>query len=165
MIDAGLVNLAELGVLVIGVVIALQQLRDIKQTRVTELETRQAQLFSVLLDRMDNAEFWTHYLTIRDGGSLTVDEWNEQIAEDPSVYGGIMSIVMFFTHVGYLVKKGLIDIEVVAETMSTAVIRTYENTAQGILEDSKRRNVAPQRLSNIRYLYERLKEVKPESFN
>jgi hypothetical protein len=42
MVEASIVNLAELGVLVVGVVIALQQLNDIKRTRETETETRQA---------------------------------------------------------------------------------------------------------------------------
>ncbi len=44
MVEASLLNYAELGVLVVGIVIALQQFRDIKETRETELETRQAQL-------------------------------------------------------------------------------------------------------------------------
>ena len=44
MVEASLVSYAELGVLAIGVIIALQQLRDIKQSRDTELETRQAHL-------------------------------------------------------------------------------------------------------------------------
>ena len=42
MVETSMVNFLELGVLVVGVVIALQQLNDIKRTRETETETRQA---------------------------------------------------------------------------------------------------------------------------
>ena len=57
MVEESLVNLAELGVLIVGVVIAIQQLGDIKRTREMELETRQAQLYMSLLDRWNNKEF------------------------------------------------------------------------------------------------------------
>jgi hypothetical protein len=95
MVDASLVvNLAELGVLVVGVVVALQQLNDIKKTRETELETRQAQLFSVLMERMDNVEWWKHYVNLRDAPSKTYDEWEKMMGEDPEVYGGFQSILV-----------------------------------------------------------------------
>jgi len=57
MVEASLVIYAEIGVLVIGVIIALQQLRDIKQTRKTELETRQAQLFMQKYNRFNSKAF------------------------------------------------------------------------------------------------------------
>ena len=57
MVDTSIVNLAELGVLVVGVIIALRQLNDIKETRETELETRQAQLFMQIYNRFSEVEF------------------------------------------------------------------------------------------------------------
>jgi len=158
MVEASLVNLVELGVLVVGAVIALQQLKDIKETREMELETRQAQLFSFLMDKMDSVEWWTHYRTIRDGSELSLDEYQERQREDPTIYGGMMSIVVFFNHVGWLVKKGLIDMETVRNTMGAMVVRTYENT-KSLFEEYERRTGTPQRYRHLEYLYENVKDL------
>jgi len=157
MVEASLVNLAELGVLIVGVVIALQQLNDLKHTREMELETRQAQLFSVLIERMDNVEWWRHYLNIRDLPGKTYDEVEEIIREDPDVYGGFMSILAFLNHVGWLVRKGLIDIQVIRETLRIVVIRVHENT-RPILDEYEKRTGTSQRYIHLEYLYDALKE-------
>jgi len=157
MVEASLVNLAELVVLIVGVAIALQQLNDLKHTREMELETRQAQLFSVLMERMDNVEWWRHYMNIRDAHGTTYEEWQEKAREDPDVYGGFMSILSFLNHVGWLVRKGLIDIQVIRETLRIVVIRVHENT-RPILDEYEKVTGTRQRFLHLEYLYDSLKK-------
>ncbi len=121
------------------------------------LETRQAQLISFLIDRMDSVEWWTHYNTIRDAQDRTYDEW-EEILQDPVIDGGFGSILAFLNHVGWLVKKGLIDIEIIEENpFQSIVVRVYENTMP-FLEEFERRTGRPQRYTYLKYLYEHVKD-------
>jgi hypothetical protein len=95
---------------------------------------------------------------IQERWSLKLDrraQFVEQVREDQSVYGGLMSIVMLMNHVGWLVKKGLIDIEVIAETMRLVVVRTYENT-KPIFDEYGRRTGSIQRNRNLVYLYDEM---------
>jgi hypothetical protein len=131
--------------------------RNSQRMQKMTLETRQAQLFSFLMDKMDSVEWWTHYRTIRDGSELSLDEWQEKWREDPTIYGGLMSIVVFFNHMGWLVRKGLIDMETVRNTMSGQVVRIYENTKSGF-EEYQRRTGRPQRYLYLEYLYENVKD-------
>jgi len=86
----------------------LQQLRDIKQTRKTELETRQAQLFMQIYDRFQSSEFQRNdYLFTR---------WEWEDFEDFSIkhgnadsYSIHSSIGSYYEGIGLLVKRGLID--------------------------------------------------------
>jgi len=95
MVEASLVNIVELGVLVVGVVIALQQLRDIKQTRETELETRQAQLFMELYNRYSTKEFRQQALTVRNIYSWTdYEDFMSKygLENNPDAYSNISSL-------------------------------------------------------------------------
>jgi hypothetical protein len=134
----------------------IMTLRNTQRNQQLQLETRQAQLFSFLMDKMDSVEWWQHYLTIRDAQDRTYDEWIE-IIRDPLHYGGLMSIVTFFNHIGWLVKKGLIELETVRETMSPNIIRIYENTRSGF-DEYERRTKTPQRHSYLEFLYEQVKD-------
>jgi hypothetical protein len=155
MVEASIVNLAELGVLVVGVVIGLQQLNDIKQTRELELETRQAQLFTVIMNKMDTPEWWSHYRTIRDLPGKTFEEIAE-IMNDPIKYGGFYSILTFFNKLGWLVKREVLDFEVFSEVINTTFTTVYENT-KPILDESEKRTGKPQDLPHFEYLYNRIK--------
>ena len=119
------------------------------------LETRQAQLISFLMDRMDSVEWWTHYMTIRDAQDRTYDEW-EKILQDPIKDGGFSSILEFFNKVGWLVKKGLIDMETVVENLNAPIVRVYEH-ATPYLREYERRTGRPQVYPNLKYLYENVK--------
>ena len=134
----------------------ISTLRNAQRTQQLQLETRQAQLFSFLIERMDNVEWWTHYGTIRDAQDRTYDEW-EEILQDPIIDGGISSILVFLNNVGWLVKKGLLDMEDVVEALCMPVVRVYEHMTP-YLEEYERRTGRPQIFPHLKYLYEHLKD-------
>ena len=149
--------------LMVGVFYYLFIMRNSQKTRELSLraqeqalETRQAQLISFLMDRMDSVEWWTHYNTIRDAQDRTYDEW-EEILQDPVIDGGFGSILAFLNHVGWLVKKGLIDMEMVKENFLEVVVTVHERVMPFLLE-YERRSGRPQTYTHLKYLYEHVKD-------
>jgi len=142
--------------ILVGIIYYITIMRNNQRTRETELETRQAHLFSFLMERMDNVEWWTHYMTIRDAQDRTYDEW-EEIFQDPVKDGGNASIIAFLNHVGWLVKKGLIDMEVVVENLREPIVRVHEHMTP-YLEEYERRTGRPQPYTHLKYLYEHVKD-------
>jgi hypothetical protein len=132
MVDASLVvNLVELGVLVVGVIVALLQLRDIKQTRETELETRQAQLYMQFLDTFNNKEFTEQWLDVIHNWTWSdYDDFQEKYGPKKNMesYSAFVSVAMYFSGLGILVEKGLIDIDFVYRLSPTALRHYWEKT-------------------------------------
>ena len=129
MVEASLVNYAELGVLVIGVIIALQQLRDIKHTRKTELETRQAQLFMQIYNRFNSKAFVSQLNDLRFRWNITeFDDFMQKYGPftNPEGWDSMASTTYFLEGIGVLMKKGLIDPEIVDDLMSGVIVSVWE---------------------------------------
>lgn len=158
MFDAGLVNLLELVVLVVGVVIALLQLNDIKQTRETELETRQAALFTQMYNRFSEVEFSRNLSKIWQWEFKDYDEWADKYGseEDRALAG---SVGRFFLGVGVLVDRGLVDLRLVNDLMGDAIILHWEKT-RVIVYGSRKRLSSPDHGMANEKLYNKLKELK-----
>jgi len=112
MVEASLVNFAELGVLVVGVVVALQQLKDIKETRGTELETRQVQFCWQALERVHNKEFMRRMLEIMYHQDFKdYEEWQEKYgpSANPDAYVDFYHVTSIFQGLGYLVQSKVLD--------------------------------------------------------
>ena len=140
----------------VGVIYYIMTLQNTRKNQQLTLETRQAQLFSFLMGRMDDVEWWTHYGTIRDAKDRTYDEWDE-ILQDPVNDGGISAILAFLNHVGWLVKRDLIDMEMVKENFLEVVVTVHERVMPFLLE-YERRSGRPQTYTHLKYLYEHVKD-------
>ena len=151
MIEASIVNLAELGVLVVGVVLALQQLKEIKQTR-------QAELVSVIMESMDNVEWWSAYSYILQAQEKTYDEWIEMGQKDPKVYAGFNTIMAFLNKVGWFVQEGYIELKAIEQTLRTPIIRVYENT-RPLLDEWEKKTKTMQGFPHLEYMYMELKDA------
>jgi hypothetical protein len=154
MVEASLVNLAELGVLIVGVVIALRQLNDIKETRKIELETRQASLFMQLYNKWSDPEFAKHYGIARYKYTQGMLELLPKMIDpyDPDIHIPFHSLGQFFEGMGMLVKKKLIDIEYVDELLSYRIVWWWERT-KPVYERERKLMNNPDLYSNIEYLY------------
>jgi len=159
------VNYAELAVLAVGVVIALQQLRDIKQTRQTELETRQAQLFMGLLDTLRSPEFRRQWHITESAEWRDFDDFSERYSPEkaPEVLTAFTSVFAYFESVGVLVKKKLIDISLVDGLLALSIIgawRRYEPILKGDMEYFQRPNL----WEGFEYIYNEImkREQHPE---
>jgi hypothetical protein len=163
MVDASLVvNLAELGVLVVGVAVALRQLDDIKQTREIELETRQAALFTQMYDKYGEAEFARNHSAILQWTFNDYDEYFEKYGArtNPEASSQLASVLRFFIGVGVLVDRGLVDVQLVYDLMGDAVILAWERMELVVLGNRERVG-SPDHAIAFDKLYKKLKALKP----
>ncbi len=153
MVEASLVNLAELGVLVGGVAIALIQLRNLNKTR-------QIQLFMQIYSRLDDNEFWENY------GKLVweyefegIDDYHEKYGPGTKTggYAAYMSLSAFFRGIGVLIDKELIDIDVVDELVGVITKRVWEKI-RPIAEEHRERFDYSREAKWVEYLANRIME-------
>ena len=158
MVEASLVNLAELVVLVVGVVIALQQLNDIKQTRELELETRQAQLFMQIYDRWASKE-----MTQMEWGFLEW-EWDDWDDYKRKYFSNLENRTVrtvlgkYYEGIGVLVKRGLIDPTFVDDLMSSSIMLYWEKYSP-VIEEWRDLTGYPQLGEYSEYLYNQIKAI------
>ena len=121
MVEASLVNLAELGVLTVGVIITLQQLRDIKQTRENELETRQAQLFMQVWQQYNSVEYAMQRYEVYDMQWEDYDDFQRKYlgvpAKEMRPYASYVSIARLFEGLWLLIQEKLIDEKLVYQNV------------------------------------------------
>ena len=129
MVEASLVNIAELGVLVVGVVIALQQLNDIKKTRETELETRQIQILMDIFDKSSTVEFHKGWTDVLNQEWTDYEEWLEKYgpANNPEMMGKWYATNRFLIHLGLLIKEKVVDSKLIYDMdPMDSIILTWE---------------------------------------
>lgn len=146
MVEASLIYgaIQTIGVL-IGVMIAVIEIRHMRQTRDTELETRQAQLFMQFYDQFRTRDFqreWTDITRIWEWRDY--DEFVEKYGPqtNPEAYSSMMSVGNYFDGVGMLVRRKLIDMSFVEEMFSTHIIVFWRKIAP-IIKEARERQLTP----------------------
>jgi hypothetical protein len=166
MIDSSLVNLAELGVLVVGVVLALQQLRDIKETRQTELETRQIETYLDWMRRVQNKEWIMAWADVRYSQEWEdLDNWIEKYGArtNPEAYSNWAVTMQFYECLGLLVRRKIVDIDLIYEHVGgIATIGTWERV-EPIVKGWRERVKSPTMWDSFEYLYNKLKKLEQQS--
>jgi len=100
------------------VIVALQQLRDIKEIRETELETRQIQFCWQALERVHNKEFATRMLEILYQQDFKdYEEWREKYGPDMNTdaYANYYQVTSTFQGLGYLVQSKVLELEALSK--------------------------------------------------
>ena len=161
-----MVSLSDFSIVLTGVSVSLAAIYYILTLRNTQrnmkmtLETRQTQLFMDLYAVMRNKEF------VRDTRELTYWKWND-FEDFRKKYGSraskeansvFVSIGNFFDGIGVLVKRNLINPDLVDDLMSPWV-EWYWNTFGSVITEY-RKIVGPQYMEWVEYLYDRIKSVK-----
>lgn len=123
---------------------------------------RQTELFMKLYERWEDEDFEKHWMEV-------VYEWEWKDYDDfdkkygsgnLEAFSNAFSVLAYFEGIGVLVKRKLIDIELVDDLMSTSILWYWEKTAPIVVESRKRLN-RPQLLEWSEYLYgEMLKREK-----
>jgi hypothetical protein len=134
-----LFGLAETLAIIIGVIIALQQLRDIKQTREIELGTRQAQLFWQLTDKFTSKE-GLDYLRVLGATWSSHEEWLERCRNDVEYNKAYRWLTTIFNSRGVLLREGLLDVRLVALMASGPTIYWWEKYQDVIYNERERMN-------------------------
>ena len=155
MVEASLVNFAELGVLTVGVVVALQQLRDLKKTREIELETRQAQIFWNTIDKAYSREGLDHSRVLRYATWSSYEEWLELRRDDSEYDAAYLWLSQLYESIGASVRLGHTDIKLLAYCMPRNHLRWWERYRDIVYSQRKRLNSRRYR-SEWEYLYNEL---------
>ena len=100
-----------------------------RQTRETELETRQAQLFMQLYNYYKSAEYKTLANKIGFQGDWSnFDEflWKYGPYKHPEINATFSSVISFYSGLGVLIKRGLIDSTLVDDLMVGSIMGLWE---------------------------------------
>jgi hypothetical protein len=123
-------------------------------------ETRQAQLFSQIHNQWNNKEFIKKFMEILNLWSWSNEDdfWDKygQIL-NVDAYVSFITVLWYFEFVGVLLRRRLLDINLVDALYSDRYVQfweKYESILQGLREDFKN----PHYYRNSEYLYTRLKE-------
>jgi len=150
--------LAAIGVFV-GVVIAVLELRNLKRQRETEIETRQAQLFMQICDYFYRADFLSdeNEILFKWKWKDFDDFWQKYGPEtNVEAFNKWDSIGTYFKGIGMLVKRKLIDLNLVDELMGTSIRLHWEKS--GAIMKEFRTRLWPHAYEWFEYLYTELQK-------
>ena len=138
------VVVAAAGVLV-GVVFAVLQLRDLVKTRQTDLILR-------LYAAFNSKEFLRTWEEVRKREA-------ENLAEYEKKYGWTeaMEVGMFFEGIGVLLKRRLINIDLVDDLFTGPIKITWEKL-EDLTKDARKQHGAPTLFEWFEYLYNEMKK-------
>jgi hypothetical protein len=149
---------AAAGVLV-GVVYYVLDMRNQTRMRQTEIETRQANLFMQIYAEYYKEDFLTNLNEVVFG-------WNYKDFDDfwqkygplanPIAFARYDAVGSYFKGIGVLLKKNLIDLNLVDELMGTSIRRFWEKFEPYIKEFRVRE--WPRSMEGVEYLYNELKK-------
>ena len=108
-----MVDIQTISFLIAGIsvsIAAIYYLFNIKN----DYRSRQALILSSLQSRIDTPEFWERYIAIAwIYRHMDYDEFRKKVLNDKRKSAEVMSVISTFYHIGWLVKKKLLDINAV----------------------------------------------------
>ena len=153
--------------LTVGVLYYIFIMRNNQRTRElalkaqeTALETRQAQLFMQIYSIFQSSEWWMNYYSSLARQYDDYDDWVAKYGRDanPEAASRSAAVALYFEGIGVLVKKGLIDSNIVADLMQTPIIQYWDSIEDVILE-MRDRTDNPAILEWVEYLYNEIKSI------
>ncbi|MFX0056458.1 MAG: DUF4760 domain-containing protein [Promethearchaeota archaeon] len=134
---------------VIGLVLALLQLRD--QNR-----TRQAQLFMEIYSQFSQSGFLDFSLRLKEAFLEHKEDDNPDFWEKNR--GNALSVLSFYEGVGVLVKRKLVDINLVADLISGPCMSLWKAIEPWVLK-SREIDRRPQTWEYFEYLYNEIRKI------
>ncbi len=140
--------------LVVGIIYYITIMRNQQKSQQQQLETRQAQMFYGIYNRMGQVDFIEAWKAFESWEFTDYDEYMKLYADNQS--GQFMRILgTHFEGLGVFVRLGLVPIQYIAYFM-TNMTRTYwEKLAPFVREYRKKDNV-PRGLGEAEFLYDEL---------
>jgi len=155
MVDATFVlNLVETVGILVGVTIAIIQLRDIDKTNERDLETRQTQLQMNILAQTRTMNFLTRiWQVIYLQEFNTYEEWIEKYGPrtNPEAYTTYVYVTGMYQNLGILLKRNILSIEEIAEQIRPMSFITLWKKIEPIVEHH-RRTLNPEAYVPFEYL-------------
>ncbi|UCH04926.1 MAG: hypothetical protein JSW05_01860 [Candidatus Thorarchaeota archaeon] len=134
---------------VLGVILATLQLRE-------QSKTRQAQLFMEIYAQFSQSELLERRFQLVEAFKDQTQDGHPEIWETSR--GDMSSILFFFEGVGVLVKRRLIDVNLVADLMSGPTMWVWEAIENWVMWRREIEN-RPQLWEWIEYLYHEIQKI------
>lgn len=134
---------------VIGVILTILQLRD-------QNKTRQAQLFMEIYAQFSQSGFLDFSLKLRNAFEKHKEEGLPEFWEENR--GNALSVLSFYEGVGVLVKRKLVDINLVADLISGPCLRLWKAIEPSIIS-LRERDKRPQTWEYFEYLYNEIQKI------
>jgi len=140
----------------VGIFYYIMTLNNTRKNQQQQLETRQAHLFMTLYETARSREFRRQYY------ALTMQQtWNsyEEYLEkygptsNMDVFSDHGALIEYFDGIGVLLKKDLVDLEMVKELLFTMIVKTWEKLGPVIIEARKIDVARSELYKNFEYLY------------
>ena len=134
--------------------------RNSQRTQQLQLETRQAQLFMTVHGHFTDTRFHRQGNAIRFQWEWSdFDDFIEKYGpvNNLEAWADLLSVFTAFEGIGLLVKKKLVDIDMVEELMLGLITRTWERIETVIFEYRERFNW-PETGRSFEYLYKEMKK-------
>jgi hypothetical protein len=163
LIDIQTVTVVITGIsIIIGVILSLN-------SRKQELETRQAQLFMQIYNRYNTKDFHKTY-----GATRFIYKWADEHdflqryhvlggAENLDAFADYNSMNGFFEGIGVLVKKGLIDVDIVYDLFANRIIWYWEEGFGPLATYWRNRIKDPNLYDSMEYLYNEMKKRQQQA--
>jgi hypothetical protein len=145
----------------VGVLYHIMTLNNSRKNQQLQLETRQTQLFMNLYETWRSPDFRkrSNFINFQLEYENLEDFWEKYgpIA-DPDAFDSWASIAAFYQGIGVLVKKGMIDIEIVNELIGNSTIIFWEKMSPEIIESREKtqRRFSSTLWNDFEYLYEEI---------
>ena len=144
-------------VAIAGVLIALvYYIINIRNQR----ETRQAQLFMSIYDKLEHPDMTERVQEVLFKYSFqTPEEFNEKygMENNPEAYYKVMHLNDLLEGIGVFVREGLVDVRLVA-LLDSGLITNYWRKYESVWRDWRIRNDWPRAAAEVEYLYNRIME-------
>ena len=132
--------------ILVGIVYYFTIMRNQQRTRELTLkaqeltlETRQAQLFTQLMDKYTTKEGLENQRVVRGATWSSYEEWLE-LRRDEKYYEAYLWLANIYDGMGALVREDLLNVRMVALVGATYIIDDWEKYEDVIYEMRKRRN-------------------------
>lgn len=162
MVDAQTISIIFAGVSIgVAAIYYTLTLRNTQRAQQLQLETRQAQLFMNLYEAWRSPDFrkrsnWVNLILEYEDKE---DFWSRYGPEiDPDAFATWASIAAYYAGIGVLVKRELIDIELVFDLLHHSIKITWETMSPEILESRLTGN--PQLWSDFEFLYNEIVKME-----
>ena len=149
---------------VIGVLSWIQTNRHAQRMRDRELETRQAQLFMQLYSLYDSRDFLEDYGNVAWVFAYKdLSDWMKKYGPKTNIaaYSSWIRVGRFFDGAGILVKKNLIDINLIIDMMREVIVYSWDKMEPWVIEQRKMLR-HPQLWENFEYLASEVSKRYPK---
>lgn len=121
-------------------------------------KTREAQLFMQIYSQWNSLELQSQYGKVMNTQFETFDDFFEKIGNDVEFRNAVNMVAVFFEGLGVYVKRGLIDVSMVDDLMSEAIISFWRKSKPLVYETRIRANL-PQYGEWVEYLATEVEKI------